>query len=127
MKNNLFKFLLFAIGTIAMNTSCESQTEISQCIKGKYVGTYCDGHVIQILDQSTIGKNWNNHFGIQYTNCVLASVDSIYSKSIIESKQFFSKDSVFYFKFINGGYPLKAYINCEPTPFITITYLSVNP
>lgn len=145
MKKYFIQCLLFAFGVIILITSCEkiksmfsisqsqshktkSDFDSSQCIQGKYIGSYCFGSVIQILDTNTIGKNWKNHFnGLQYVNCVLASIDSIYYKSIIDPSRYFSKDSIFYFKYIDGGYSSKLFVICEPSPFITITFLSPSP
>jgi hypothetical protein len=125
MKRSSLKIMLLIIGITIVINSCEKKSS-DQCIKGKYVGTYCGGIVIQILDQSTIGKNWNNQFNdLQYINCVVASVDSVYLKSIIDPGRYFTRDSIFYFKYIDGGYPSQLFIICEPSPFITITSLSL--
>jgi hypothetical protein len=127
MKRYYLKIMLLLIGITIVINSCEKRSS-ERCIKGMFVGPYCFGSVIQILDQSGIGKNWNNQFnGLQYTNCVLASVDSVYFKSIIDPERYFSKDSIFYFKYIEGGYSSQLFIICEPSPFITITSLSLVP
>ena len=59
--------------------------------KGQYVGTYCDGHVITVLDNSGIGKTWQGYDGTTYTNAVVASVDSTYIKGIAHPEVYFQK------------------------------------
>lgn len=107
---------------IVLSFSCDEDSGLP-CIKGKYLGQYCDGAVIQILDGHNIGKDWDSIFDDKhYENSVLASVDTALTKQGHFPDAFVSIDSVFYFHYIDGGYARKQYSNCQPTPFITITF-----
>lgn len=128
MKNIFLLPVIVAIVIIG-NFGCEKdEIMINNCIKGKFIDTYCEGIVIQILDEADIGIDWNGMYDDKlFTNSVVASVDSLMAKSIATPEIYFSTDSVFYFKYINGGYPRKQYNLCEPSSFITITYVSKSP
>ena len=98
-----------------------------ECVKGKYLGRYCEGFVIQILDDSKIGRDWDSmHDSATYSNSVVASVDSLLLNSLSsgQSAHYFSEGSVFFFQYKEGGYPRRQYNICEPSPFITISFLS---
>jgi hypothetical protein len=131
MKPLVLNILLIIIGIIIINDSCEngkSSLATNQCIKGMFIGYYCDGLVIKILDESDIGKSWRATYGTEvYENSVVASIDSIYIKSVPKVDQYFTQGSIFYFQYINGGYPRKQFNICDPSPFITITLLSSTP
>jgi hypothetical protein len=93
-----------------------------------YTGNYCEGIVVKILDDHKIGKNWDSMDGtVSYTNSILASVDSLLIKSLSNPASYFSKDSIFYFQYKDGGYARKQYNVCEPSSFVTITFVSKNP
>jgi hypothetical protein len=116
--------LILAIGLFAF--SCEDQDLKSDCILGKYIGSYCEGAVVQILDNNKIGRDWKSMFSDEvYTNSVVASIDTLMAKGL--APDFFSTDSVFYFKYRNGGYARKQFNVCEPSAFITITFISKKP
>jgi len=125
------RFSLFVVYVSFMSTicttSCSQQNSMTYCIKGKYVGSYCSGSVITILDKNGIGKTWKGQDGTNYTNAVVASVDSIYIKSVEHPENYFKAGKIFYFKYRDGGYPRPEYNLCVPEPFITITYLSLTP
>lgn len=95
---------------------------------GKYIGNYCEGAVVQILDNHKIGRDWKNPFTTfgpeAYVNSVVASIDTLIAKKL--DPDFFSTESVFYFKYREGGYGRKQFSNCEPSAFITITFISKN-
>lgn len=119
--------LILSIGFFSF--SCEDQDLHSDCLHGKYIGDYCEGAVIQILDDHKIGRDWNNPFTTfgpeTYTNSVVASIDTLIAKEI--DPDFFSPGVEFYFKYRDGGYVRKQFSNCEPSAFITITFISENP
>lgn len=116
------------VATIIIGSCDKNEATINKnCIKAKFIGTYCEGIVIQIIDGADIGIDWNGMYdGKSYTNSVVASVDSLLAKSIEVPEIYFSVDSVFYFKYNNGGYPRNHYNLCEPSAFITISYISKN-
>ena len=127
MKTLSLKIQLIIIGLIIISDSCE-RTTTNECIKGMFLGYYCDGCVIKILDKSGIGKNWKATYTTEvYENSVVASVDSNYIKSSPGIEQYLTQGSTFYFQYVDGGYPRKQYNICEPSPFITITSLSSTP
>jgi hypothetical protein len=96
----------------------------SACGKGKYLGQYCDGAVIQILGEHNPGRDWDSIFEDKhYENCFLASIDSTLTNQHFP-RVFISNDSVFYFRFVDGGYARKQYSLCLPDPFVTITFVS---
>ncbi|WP_125185159.1 hypothetical protein [Botryobacter ruber] len=124
MKRNVY--LILFIGLFAF--SCKDQPLIhTDCVRGKYIGEYCEGVVIQIPDDHKIGKEWKSTYSSEtYKNSVVASIDSLLAKSLGNPNSYFSPDSVFYFKYKDGGYPRKQYNVCEPSAFITITFISKN-
>lgn len=127
LKNRFMKriaFLILPIGLFAF--SCEDQDLRSDCVRGRYIGTYCEGAVIQILSDHRIGKDWKGMFSDEvYTNSVVASIDTLIAKGI--DPDFLTLDAEFYFKYRDGGYARKEFSICEPSAFITITYISENP
>jgi hypothetical protein len=127
MKLLYLNISLLIIGLIIVSNGCERSTP-NQCIKGMFIGYYCEGFVIKILDNSNIGKSWNGMYDSKvYENSVVASVDSIYIKTITGVNHYFTSGSIFYFKYIDGGYPRKEFNICDPSPFITITSMSTSP
>jgi hypothetical protein len=127
MKLLYLKISLIIIGLIIVNNGCERRAP-NKCIKGMFIGYYCEGCVIKILDNSNIGKSWSGMYDSKlYENSVVASVDSIYIKTVPGVNQYFTSGSIFYFKYIDGGYPRKEFNICNPSPFITITSLSISP
>jgi hypothetical protein len=114
--------ILFAFG-------CDSGKAITKdCVKGQYTGNYCEGIVVKVLDDHKIGKSWNSLNGtVSYANSIVASVDSLLLKSLSNPTSYFSKDSIFYFQYREGGYPRKQYNVCEPASFLTISFVSKNP
>ncbi|MEI6050975.1 MAG: hypothetical protein WCS03_18960 [Bacteroidota bacterium] len=127
MKALIFKIVIILLGILTMNISCEKGNQINTCTKGMYIGSYCDGLVIKILDSSSIGKSWKATYGPEtYEKSVVASVDSVYIK-LVDVNQYFIPGTVFYFNYVNGGYPRKTDNICVPEPFITITSLSTKP
>ncbi|MCL6260906.1 hypothetical protein M3O96_17515 [Aquiflexum sp. TKW24L] len=120
----IIAFLILPIGLFAF--SCEDQDLKLDCIRGKYIGNYCEGAVIQILDDHKIARDWKSMFSDEvYTNSVVASIDTLIAKGL--DPDFFSTDAVFYFKYREGGYGRKQFSICEPSAFVTITYISKNP
>lgn len=106
--------------------ACEEQLMESDCVYGRYVGEYCEGVVVQILDDHKIGNNWQSMFSDEtYSNSVVASIDTLMAKKI--DSGLFSEGSEFHFKYKDGGYGRKQYSVCEPSASITITYLSEQP
>lgn len=124
MKSSIVVLLLFAF----MAFRCGKNNEVNlACVKGKYLGTYCEGAVIQLLDKAPIGKTWTSPFTDQrYQNCVVTSLDTTVFKGTTYPVSI-TKDSTFYFTYKDGGYPRKQFNICEPSAFITITGVSETP
>ncbi|MCH7414339.1 hypothetical protein MM213_12645 [Belliella sp. R4-6] len=103
----------------------------NSCIKGRYIGSYCEGVVVEIMNESDIGKNWEGMFDSkEYTNSVVASIDTIFLSTIDnreEIEKFILDGNVFYFQYKLGGYPRKEFDICEPSSFITIFNISTIP
>lgn len=119
-------FMAVAVSFLLFDCSDSVNTE-KQCVQGKYIGNYCEGAVIQLTDNKEIGKTWKSMYTNQiYQNCVIASFDTTVFEGATGSL-FVQKDSLLYFQYRAGGYPRKQYNICEPSPFITITSLSINP
>lgn len=123
------RIALLILSIVFFSFSCEDQDLKSDCVHGKYIGDYCGGAVIQILDDHKIGRDWDNPFTTfgpeTYTNSVVASIDTLISTGI--DPDFFSLGAEFFFKYRDGGYARKEFSNCEPSAFITITFISENP
>jgi len=116
--------------TLTAFASCTTLSkDENKCVKGKFIDTYCSGYVIQILDNSVKGKEWEgSHNGKLYKNSLVASFDTtIFTTGTHPDPLNTELDSIFYFKFREGGYPRQEFNICEPSPFITITYTSPNP
>ena len=128
MKTKLSLFVIcISFFSIISTTSCSQQDILTYCIKGQYVGSYCSGSVISILDKNGIGKTWQGQDGTNYSNAIVASIDSTYIKNVEHPENYFKQGTIFYFKYRVGGYPRLEYNLCEPAPFVTITYLSLTP
>ncbi len=113
--------LLISIFLVAL-LSCQESVN-SRCVQGRYITDYCEGVVIQILDQTPLGQAWTDPSGQGCPNCVVASLDTLVFKGSPTS--FFPVGKTpFYFKYRDGGYPQKAYALCNPAPSITVTALS---
>jgi hypothetical protein len=124
-RTNKILFILFAL-----SISCTDFPQVkNECIKGKFLGSYCSGYIIQILDNSNIGKTWKSELhGIEYKNCLVANLDTaVFKISTHKDALNASLDSIIYFKFKEGGYPRQNFNICEPVPFVTITYTSPTP
>ena len=123
-----FSYLIH-LTSILLAFGCDSEKVITKgCVKGMYTGNYCEGIVVKILDGHEIGKDWDSMDGtVSYTNSIVASVDSLLIKRLSNPTSFFTKDSIFYFQYKEGGYPRKQYNVCEPSSFITISFISKNP
>jgi len=121
--------LLISFTFTLLSFGCESDKVITKdCVKGMYTGNYCEGIVVKILDDHKIGKNWDSMDGtVSYTNSIVASVDSLLMKSLTNPTSYFSKDSIFYFQYKEGGYSRKQYNICEPHSVVTISFVSKNP
>jgi hypothetical protein len=105
--------------------SCQNEETPNDCVRGKYLGDYCGGKIVQVLDDHRIGSNWKSAFGPEhYINSLVASIDTAAFGSAPVLVSIFSPDSLFYFKYRDGGYPRKEYNNCQPGPWITITFIS---
>lgn len=127
MKRFYLKFMLLIMGLTIVSNSCEEKVS-NQCTKGMFVGNYCNGCVIKILDNSSIGKNWKGMYDSKvYENSVVASIDTNYIKTVAGANNFFTTGKIFYFKYIDGGYPSLQFNICDPSAFITINYLSSSP
>jgi len=128
MKTRLSFFLMItSFFSIISTTSCSQYDNLTSCTKGKYVGTYCSGSVINILDKNGNGKTWKGQDGTTYTNAFVASIDSVYIKSVEHPENYFKPGTIIYFNYREGGYSRPEYNLCVPEPFITITYLSLSP
>jgi len=120
--------ILFVLFTFS--TSCTDFPQVkNECIKGKFIGTYCSGYIIQILDNSNIGKTWKSElYGTEYKNCLVANLDTtVFKIPTYNDALNMSSDSIIYFKFQQGGYPRRNFNICEPVPFVRITYTSTDP
>lgn len=123
MRTPGFLFVLIAIWL----TSClgEGTSVNGECVKGKYLGLYCEGVAVQILDGDSIGRDWFATYGDQhYKSSVVASIDTLLTKQGFNPSILNAEDSVFYFQYRKGGYARKQYNVCDPSPFITITFIS---
>lgn len=100
----------------------------NSCIKGKYVGTYCEGIVVEILEESDIAMDWEGMFDSKtYMNSIVASIDTLFLSTLKnreEFEEFILEGNVFYFQYKLGGYPRKEYSICEPSSYITISNIS---
>lgn len=100
--------------------SCNGPKSVNQrCVKGRFVTGYCHGLVIQVLDGTPIGQDWKGFSSQTLQNCVVANLDTLVFKGL-PGTDLPQKDSTFYFRYREGGYPQKEYILCHPAPFITI-------
>lgn len=113
---------------LLMFLSCSKPSLVGQtCLKGKYLGDYCEGAVFQLSASNSIGRTWKSMYSdLIYENCVVASFDTIAFKNAGNPFST-STDSTFYFHYQEGGYPRKQYNICEPSAFITITSLTTTP
>ena len=133
MKKNRNTFLncfFLSMVILLVGVGCSENNRFkSDCIRGKYIGEYCEGVVIKILDKHELGEDWVNIFdnNIIYNNSVVASIDTLMVKSTSINNDLLSPDSVFYFRYRNGGYGRKQYNIYEPSASITITYVSNQP
>lgn len=110
--------------------SCNDKTisDDNTCVKGKYIGGYCSGFVIEILDNSGIGKDLNlSMIGKQVKNGVIAHIDTSLAKPYHKIEALFPEDSIFYFTYKYGKYPPKAFILCPQEASIIITSVSPSP
>lgn len=97
------------------------------CVRGRYVGPYCEGIVVEILDDHKIGQYWKSTYGTEtYSNSVVASIDTTLLRSLSSAESYFMEDSIFFFQYRDGGYARKLYNVCDPSPFITIFFVSKN-
>ena len=100
-------------------------------IKGRYIGTYCEGIAVEILEESEIAKDWEGMFDSKkYTNSIVASIDTLFlskTDSSEEIEKYILDGNVFYFQYKLGGYPRKGFNFCEPSSFITIFNISEKP
>ena len=121
----IFSSLLVAF---VLATGCKNQSHIpGDCIKGMYLGRYCGGAVIQIMDKRIEGKKWKSD-DRTYENCLVVNFDStVFNSAYYPEPSYSEPGSIFYFKFKEGGYPRRTFDYCEPSPFITITFTSPTP
>lgn len=104
--------------------SCHDPSSVNQlCVRGRYITSYCEGVVIQIVDGTPIGQEWRSSLYGLRPHCVVANLDSRTFKGS-SGAVLTQNDSTFYFQFWEGGYPQKAYVLCHPPSFITITAIS---
>ena len=107
--------------------SCDRHSvKPEECVKGKFLGSYCEGAVFQIIDDHKIGMDWKDMYGTRmYRNSIVATIDSTLGGSVHNWNSYVTTtDSVFFFKYRDGGYPRKQYNICEPDAFLTITFIS---
>jgi len=126
--NNKFTIsLILLLSTLVIGVGCvEDDTLQTDCIRGKYLGNYCEGAVVQILGEHKIGRDWKSMFSDEvYTNSVVASIDTLMAKDL--DPDFFSTGAEFHFKYRDGGYGRKQFSVCEPSAFIIITFVSKIP
>lgn len=85
---------------------------------------YCEGFAIEILESdSKLGTDWVGIYGTrEFKNSIVASIDS----TINVPTSLLTSDSIFYFKYEDGGYAQKLYKVCLPAPSITISYISMD-
>jgi len=98
------------------------------CLQGRYLGTYCDGMVVEVLGESDITLDWEGMFDSKiYVNSVVASIDTVFLSHLQERREledFILAGNIFYFQYKMGGYPRKKFNVCNPSPFITIFNIS---
>ena len=110
--------------------SCDDKalTENTPCMQGRYIGSNCSGFIIQILDNSDIGKDvYLPSSGSKIKNSVIAQIDTSLAKTRLESSELIPKDIIFHFTYVNGCYPQKAFIYCPQKASIIITSISSKP
>lgn len=123
-------FRKLAVAHLLIVSICSSCNEVDSpsqldCVRGKFVGYYCEGIVIKILDNNDIGTDWIGMFDSKtYENSVVASIDSLLTKNLSNHSSLFPADSIFYFDYKHGGYPRIQYNICDPSAYITITNIS---
>ena len=125
MKKAAVCLLKYAFFLLLFNTGCNQNPDaLNKCVKGKLITNYCGDAVIQILDDSKIGRDFQVYNSDYYKNCVLAATDSI---AILRNGFAVPSDSVIYFQYIRGTFANKSYKNCQPYPFVLLTSVSNNP
>jgi hypothetical protein len=116
--------------TLFCISSCIEDNIGNSCVKGRYIGTYCEGAIIEILDDNNIGIDWVGMFNSnKYTNSIVASIDTVFLSEINnreEIEKFILDGNTFYFQYKLGGYPRKKFNICEPSSFVTIFNISKN-
>ena len=118
---------LIQLSVFALASSCTHQAQSpSLCVKGKYLGPFCVGHLIEILDNHTLGSELKGVNGKLYKNESVVDFDTNSFKPPITIK-IFPRDSVFYFQYKDGGYPRFDMKACGPSASIIIINISSNP
>lgn len=86
MKKNevMRKTIIFILSIGLFAFSCEDPGLKSDCVLGKHIGNYCEGAVVQILDNHKTRRDWKNPFTTfgpeVYVNSVVASIDTLIPK-----------------------------------------------
>ena len=122
---------LFIILIIPFFQGCLENETRDTCLQGRYIGSYCDGMVVEIMGESDIAIDWEGMFDSEtYSNSVVASVDTVFLSRVADRSEleaFILAGNSFYFQYRMGGYPRKQFNVCNPSPFITIFNVSEMP
>lgn len=94
--------------------SCTEEPSLNNCVKGKYLGTYCGEAIVQILDGTKIGQDWAGMNGEDFRNCIASP--RLAESFIVPS------DSIVYFKYKEGPSGRNDFKTCFPEPF---TYINI--
>ena len=118
--------LIILIGSF-FQRCLENETR-DNCIQGRYVGSYCEGMVVEVIGDSDISIDWEGMFDAEaYSNSVVASIDTVFLSQVADRNEleaFILAGNPFYFQYRMGGYPRKQFNICNPSPFITIFNIS---
>jgi hypothetical protein len=122
---------LFIILIIYFFQGCLENEIRVNCLQGRYIGSYCEGMVVEIIGESDIAIDWEGMFDSEtYSNSIVASLDTVFFSQATdrnELESFILAGNSFYFQYIMGGYPRKQFDVCNPSPFITIFSISEMP
>lgn len=124
-------FHLFIILIISFFQGCLENETRNHCLQGRFIGSYCEGMVVEIIGDSDIAMNWEGMYDSEtYSNSIVASLDTVFLSQATdrnELESFILAGNSFYFQYRMGGYPQKQFNICNPSAFVTIFNISEMP
>lgn len=130
-RSNLNLPYFFIILIIYFFQGCLENETRDHCLQGRFIGSYCEGMVVEIIGDSDIAINWEGMFDSEtYSNSVVASLDTVFLSQATDRNEleaFILAGNSFYFQYRMGGYPRKQFNICNPSPFVTIFNISELP